>query len=359
VLPAIFGVVAAAAVGTAVVIAVSEDTIPEETAVDQAVVTHVVDGDTFDVSIEGRTERVRMLNIDTPETKDPNQAVQCLGPEASAFLASLIPVGTTVRLEYDKERTDPYQRTLAGVFTADGTLVNAEVARAGLARAVVFGRNDRFLSLVQAAQQDASAHGRGLYSPDVACTLPGQVKAVTDAVAKAPAASSQPVTASSTELETAANDAAVAVATATALRDAFYGNRHGIVWDAFSLPDQERFSSRVTSAWETARHEETTLRAAATTAKDREAEAARITKDAEAARVAEEQRVAAEAEASRNSVTPANPIPPVAKPVPRPAPAPAPNPTPAPAPAPGTNPYSGYTGPRCYAPGGKTWKPCP
>ena len=23
-----------------------------------------------------------------------------------------------------------------------------------------------------------------------------------------------------------------------------------------------------------------------------------------------------------------------------------------------SNPYPGYTGPRCYAPGGKTWRPC-
>lgn len=139
---------------------------------DRAVVTHLVDGDTFDVSIDGRTERIRMLNIDTPETKDRDEPVECLGPEASAFLASLIPVGTPVTLEYDDERLDRYGRTLAGVFSADGMLVNAEVARAGLATAVVFDGNDRFLAPVEAAHQEAVAEARGLYSPAVTCTRP-------------------------------------------------------------------------------------------------------------------------------------------------------------------------------------------
>lgn len=98
------GLLAVGGIGTAVVVAAAPDTPSAE----QAVVTHLVDGDTFDVSVDGRTERIRMLNIDTPETKDPDKDVQCLGPEASEHLASLIPVGTTVTLEYDEERTDGY-----------------------------------------------------------------------------------------------------------------------------------------------------------------------------------------------------------------------------------------------------------
>jgi micrococcal nuclease len=150
-------------VGTAVVVAAVSDTPSAE----QAVVTYLVDGDTFDVSVDGRTERIRMLNIDTPETKDPDTDVQCLGPEASQYLASLIPVGTAVTLEYDEQRTDGYDRTLAGVFTSDGTLINAEMARAGLARPVVFGGNDRFYPPVLAARDEAVAQRRGLFSPDV------------------------------------------------------------------------------------------------------------------------------------------------------------------------------------------------
>jgi endonuclease YncB( thermonuclease family) len=348
------GLVATAVIGTAFMVAAS----PAEAA--EAVVTKLIDGDTFDVSIDGRTERIRMLNIDTPETKDPDEVVQCLGPEASDFLATLIPVGTTVKLEYDEEQTDRYDRTLAGVLTTDGTLVNAEVARAGLGRAVVYGDNDRFLPSVQAAQQEAAANGRGLYSADVGCTLPGQVQAVTDTVAATPTAASQPADTSAAELESAAAEAAAAVSTAAALRDAFRRARHGIVWDAFSLRDQARFASRVAEALNSAQVTETGLRTAVTRAKAHEAEAARIAVEAEAARIAaeaaapraaERQRAAQAAARRSRAAAPTAPKAPAAKRAPRPAPAPAP--------ATQTNPYPGYTGPRCYAPGGQTWQPCP
>ncbi|MGH8964336.1 MAG: thermonuclease family protein, partial [Actinomycetes bacterium] len=67
------GLVATVGVTTAVVVTVAQDS----GAADQAIVTKLVDGDTFDAEIDGRTERIRLLNIDTPETKDPNEDVQC------------------------------------------------------------------------------------------------------------------------------------------------------------------------------------------------------------------------------------------------------------------------------------------
>ena len=59
-----------------------------------ATVTAVVDGDTIDVSIEGRDERVRLIGIDTPETKKPDAPIECFGPEASEFTTGLLPIGT-------------------------------------------------------------------------------------------------------------------------------------------------------------------------------------------------------------------------------------------------------------------------
>lgn len=63
----LLSLLAVGVVGTAVVVA----TVPDTPSAKQAIVTHLVDGDTFDVSIDGHTERIRMLNIDTPEIKDP------------------------------------------------------------------------------------------------------------------------------------------------------------------------------------------------------------------------------------------------------------------------------------------------
>ncbi len=143
----------------------------------QAEVRRVVDGDTVDVAYDGDTHRVRLLNIDTPETVDPNEPVQCMGAEATAFLRRLLPQGTTVTLGYDDERTDRYGRELAGVFLR-GQLVNAEIARAGLGAAIVVGGNDRYYERVKQAQDEAVGAGRGLFGRDIACTLPAQITAV-------------------------------------------------------------------------------------------------------------------------------------------------------------------------------------
>lgn len=141
-----------------------------------ATVTRVVDGDTIVVSYGGSDHRVRLLNIDTPETVDPNEPVECLGPEASDFLKDLLPTGSVVKLQYDQTKYDGYDRELAGVFF-DDRFVNAEIARAGFGVAVVYGDNDRFYDDVLAAQQEAEKSQKGLHSSDIECTLPAQVAA--------------------------------------------------------------------------------------------------------------------------------------------------------------------------------------
>ena len=45
----------------------------------------VTDGDTIRVTVDGRTEPVRLILIDTPETHDPNDPPECFGQQATAF----------------------------------------------------------------------------------------------------------------------------------------------------------------------------------------------------------------------------------------------------------------------------------
>ena len=120
-------------------------------------VVRVVDGDTIDVrsGLLNTTTRVRLLNVDAPETVDPNRPVGCLGPEASQRLTELLPKGPPVDLAFDVERTDRYGRTLAGVY-ANGELVNAQLAAGGLAVPVTVGRNTRFRLAVDASWQAAT-----------------------------------------------------------------------------------------------------------------------------------------------------------------------------------------------------------
>lgn len=47
--------------------------------------THIADGDTIDVDMSGKTEAIRLIGVDTPESVKPSSPVQCYGHEASDF----------------------------------------------------------------------------------------------------------------------------------------------------------------------------------------------------------------------------------------------------------------------------------
>ena len=120
-----------------------------------ATVRSVIDGDTIDISISGRTERVRLIGINTPETKHPTKGIECFGPEASAYLEQLLPKGTRLRVERDIEARDIYGRLLLYIYVADTDLfVNLELVARGFAQPMVFEPNTAHkLEFAQAATQ--------------------------------------------------------------------------------------------------------------------------------------------------------------------------------------------------------------
>ncbi|WP_203750642.1 thermonuclease family protein [Cellulomonas chitinilytica] len=302
-----------------------------------AVVAKVVDGDTIDVRDADGVHRVRLLNIDTPETVDPRSPVECLGPEASAFLTDRLPAGTKVALKHDRITHDKYGRELAAVFVGN-TFVNAEIAKAGLADAIVIGGNDKFYDRVIAAQKVARTARSGLYAETVACTVPGQVAAVeqqTAALLAQPPASGAGVEAFDAYAAQLAALAAAATTVGTVLAADLHDHR---------LLGLNAGRVRTLVARLGATRSAVTARAAETTTW-RAAEAARIAAEQAATAQAEADRVAAEAAAAAKRAA--------AKAAPKkrstaPAPAPA-------APAPEAPQVDTYTGCRAYAPGGRTY----
>lgn len=136
---------------------------PADVEGDVVTVESISDGDTLRVTLGEVSTRVRLLNIDTPETHHPSKPVECMGPEATAALKSMISPGDTVVLRYDRRLYDRYDRLLAGVYAHD-VLVNAEMARLGYGEPAVFDGNDRFLPEVEAAWEEARANGVGRFS---------------------------------------------------------------------------------------------------------------------------------------------------------------------------------------------------
>jgi micrococcal nuclease len=129
-------------------------------------VDRVVDGDTVRVLIGGESTSVRLIGIDTPETKSPQKPVQCFGPEASARAAELLE-GATVWLEYDptQGRTDRYDRALAFVWV-DQVLVNDTLVREGYAHEYTYDGAYKYQDLFIDAQDDAIAQSRGFWAAD-------------------------------------------------------------------------------------------------------------------------------------------------------------------------------------------------
>jgi micrococcal nuclease len=124
-------------------------------------VLRVVDGDTIEVSLEGRTEDVRYIGVDTPESVTPGEPVECFGRRASEFNRRLVD-GRTVSLRFDHERRDRYERLLAYVEVGDRD-VNAELVRRGFARTLTIAPNDSRAGLFARLEREAGRAGRGLW----------------------------------------------------------------------------------------------------------------------------------------------------------------------------------------------------
>jgi len=125
-------------------------------------VSRVVDGDTIEISpaIRG-VEDVRLIGIDTPETVDPSEEVEPYGPQASAFATREL-TGRRVRLEFDQERIDQYDRLLAYIY-AGGSMFNEELVRKGYAQAYPYPPNTTYEAKFAAAQRMARTSGLGIW----------------------------------------------------------------------------------------------------------------------------------------------------------------------------------------------------
>ncbi|MCZ7531540.1 MAG: thermonuclease family protein [Acidimicrobiia bacterium] len=129
---------------------------------DDARIERVVDGDTVVLTDD---TRVRLIGVDTPETVHPSKPVECFGREASAFMGDLLPTGTDVRLVYDVERTDRYDRTLAYVYRLDdGLFVNAELLAQGYAQIATYPPNVAHVDEYRELQAQARDEQRGLWN---------------------------------------------------------------------------------------------------------------------------------------------------------------------------------------------------
>ena len=122
-------------------------------------VAGVEDGDSITLE-DGR--RVRYLGIDSPERGGPGKG-EYLAEEAHRFNRQLVR-GQEVRLEYEAERLDRYQRLLAQVYLKNGLWVNGEMVRKGLAHVRCQAPNTEKFEALLKCQREAMDDRRGIWS---------------------------------------------------------------------------------------------------------------------------------------------------------------------------------------------------
>lgn len=155
---------------------VQTDTFAPTGPTDVGRVLRITDGDTIRVLIDGEEERVRYIGIDTPERAGPDVLVEPYADEATLANTKLVG-GKEVVLERDVSETDRFDRLLRYVWlspdldnatTEDDSwrLVNLELVRAGLAEAVRYPPDVAYTAILEAAESDARAAGRGMWAED-------------------------------------------------------------------------------------------------------------------------------------------------------------------------------------------------
>ncbi len=139
----------------------------KRTTLPPGTVTHIVDGDTFDMADStGHIIRIRPIGINADEMNDNSHGKK--GPFAKAakeYLTQLID-NKALRLEMDIQQTDKYGRTLAYVYVNDTVFVNAEMVKQGLAVIETIPPNVKYVDFFYRLQVEAREAKKGMWSEE-------------------------------------------------------------------------------------------------------------------------------------------------------------------------------------------------
>ncbi len=139
----------------------SAEAAPTEPALDARLV-RVTDGDTISVKVDGKRESVRLIGIDTPETKHSPRGPQPFADEATDALRGLLG-RHPLQLRLDAEERDRYGRLLAYVYAND-VFVNEAMIRQGWARALRIPPNVRHAKTFDRLAREARRERLGIWA---------------------------------------------------------------------------------------------------------------------------------------------------------------------------------------------------
>jgi len=129
-------------------------------------VVSVVDGDTISIIYQGKKEKIRFLNVDTPESVHPDLSRNTpLGKRASAYTRSRLS-GKRIALEFEGRKRGKYGRLLAYVIL-DNENFNLELVRKGWSPYYTkYGTSPSYHSQFTAAQAEARSKRVNVWHED-------------------------------------------------------------------------------------------------------------------------------------------------------------------------------------------------
>lgn len=138
-------------------------------------VLEVIDGDTIDIDIsdgEHEDTRIRLIGVDTPETKHPTIGKMYYGPEATKYTTEqVLDKKITILLDTVSDRRDRYGRLLAYVILPDDRVLNAELVKNGFGYAYLSFPHSEF-GTYQVLMERAIAEKKGLWQNATRDDLP-------------------------------------------------------------------------------------------------------------------------------------------------------------------------------------------
>ncbi len=138
-------------------------------------ILNVIDGDTFDIKVDDKKVRVRMLGIDTPETVDPRKPLQCFGKEASDNTKKiLLNHFVSLKTDFNQPSIDKYNRLLAYIYDENGLLINRYLLENGFAREYTYGSPYSKQKEFKKLEKEAKKKKLGLWG-ECASTSPSNI----------------------------------------------------------------------------------------------------------------------------------------------------------------------------------------
>lgn len=133
-------------------------------------VSRVVDGDTIEVINNDAKYKVRLIGVDTPETKHPKKGVEYYGKEASEFTKNALE-GKIVYLEFDVGKQDRYKRLLAYVWLDEDEtdirkMFNSILLLEGYAQIMTVPPNVKYVEYFKEYQKEARELNKGLWAKE-------------------------------------------------------------------------------------------------------------------------------------------------------------------------------------------------